>query len=53
MTNILKQKKKSKRYKRAHNMLKNNISRDSRGFYVASRKLGLNRKRYDKGGDKK
>jgi len=35
---------KKRRYKRAHNMLQNNIPRDMKGLYSATRKYGLNRK---------
>lgn len=37
---------KQKRYKRAHNILTNNIKKSLKGFYEATRKFGLRRHRY-------
>jgi len=53
MGKILRLKARAKRYKRAHRILSNNIKKDLKGFYFASRLLGLNRKRYGGGGDNK
>ena len=46
-------KARARRYKRAHNILNNNIKNGLKGFYFASRLLGLNRIKYSKGGDNK
>ena len=45
MTN---QRLKQKIYKRAHNMLTNNIKKNLRAFYQATRKFGLSKASYTK-----
>jgi len=47
MGNLLKSKARAHRYKRAHNVLTNNIAKGLKGFYFASRKFGFKRIRYD------
>ena len=39
-----KQKIRAKRYKKAHNILNNNVEKSKKGFYKASREFGLSRK---------
>ena len=47
MTN---QRLKQKIYKRAHNMLTNNIKKNLRAFYQATKKYSLSKKSYKKRG---